>query len=220
MATLIDYKNELTKYKFILVLVTILSMVANIFIVKSSFDDAEIERNEIFVADAQHTLLLALSKDISTNRGNEAKAVVGKMHTHLFYITPTKSAIEGGIKNACDLSDASVKQYCDKLRERGWYNKMMADGISMEFMPDSIILYESDMSRYDFMVRLYGKTSTITPEYIEFKRIETTCYVQEEGRTIANPNGYRCCNFEVVKDERIRVFKREKENDGIINKEE
>ena len=99
-----DYKDELSKYKFILVIVTVLAMMANILIIKSTFDEAEEQRSEIFVADSQNTLLLALSNDLSTNRGNEAKAVVGKMHTHLFYMSPTQSAIEGGIAKACDLS--------------------------------------------------------------------------------------------------------------------
>lgn len=213
-----DYKDELMKFKFILVFVTVLAMVANIAIIKSSFDDAEMERQEIFVADSQNTLLLALSNDMSTNRGNEAKAVVGKMHTHLFYMSPTSSAIEGGISKACELSDASVKQYCDKQRESGWFNKMMAEGISTEFVADSIVLYNSDVEGYDFFVRLYGKTSTITPSLIVFRRIETSCYVQEEGRTIDNPNGYRCCNFTINKNETIRTFKRE--SDGVIKNEE
>ena len=84
-----DYKDELTKYKLILVLVTVIAMAANICVIKSSFDEAEEQRQEIFVADSQNTLLLALANDISTNRGNEAKAVVGKMHTHLFYMSPS-----------------------------------------------------------------------------------------------------------------------------------
>lgn len=209
--TQIDYINDLTKYKFILIIVTVLAMVANIYIIKTSFDEAEEERQQIFVADSQNTLLLALANNIATNRGNEAKAVVSKLHTHLFYMSPTSSAIEGGIKSACDLSDASVKQYCDKMRESGWYNKMMAEGISTEFMPDSIVLYQSDIQGYDYIVRLYGKTCTITPTIIEFKRIETSCYVEEQRRTIDNPNGYKCCNFAVNKMERIRFFERENE---------
>ena len=213
-----DYKDELSKYKFILVVVTVLAMVANILIIKSSFDEAEEQREEIFVADSQNTLLLALANNLSTNRGNEAKAVVGKMHTHLFYMSPTQSAIEGGIAKACDLSDASVKQYCDKMRESGWYNRMMAEGISMEFVADSIVLYDSDVQGYDFLVRLYGKTSTITPSIIEFKRIETSCYVAEQERTVDNPSGYRCCNFAVDKTETLRTFKRE--YDGVIKKDE
>lgn len=212
---LIDYKDELMKYKFILLLVIVLSMLANIYIVKSSFDEAEAERQEIFIADSQSTLLLALSNDINTNRGNEAKAVVGKMHTHLFYMSPTSSAIEGGLKSACDLSDASVKQYCDKVRESGWYNKMMAEGISTEFMPDSIVLYDSDLQGYDFLIRTYGKTCTITPTIIEFKRIQTSCYVEEQQRSIENPNGYKCCNFAVDKWESIRTFKRDNEENKL-----
>jgi len=133
-------------------------------------------------------------------------------------MTPTSSAIEGGIAKACYLSDASVRQYCDKLREGGWYNKMMAEGISTEFVADSIVLYGSDVQGYDFMVRLYGKTSTITPSLIEFKSIETSCYVEEQERTIDNPTGYRCCNFVVNKTNVLRTFRRE--NDGVIKKEE
>lgn len=205
-----DYKNDLAMCKMMLILMTVLTSVGCIYIVKSSFDEAEEQRNEIFVADSQNTLLLALSKDMSTNRGNEARAVVNKMHTHLLYMTPTASAIEGGIAKACDLSDVSVRQYCDKLKESGWYNKMMAEGISTEFVSDSIVLYESDRQGYDFFVRLYGKTSTISSDYIEFKRIETSCFVKEQSRVIDNPSGYRCCHFNVEKSETIKKFRREK----------
>ena len=93
-----DYKNDLMKYKLLLIAVTIIATVVNILIIKSSFDSAEAERNEIFVADSQNTLLLALSRNINTNRGNEAKAVVNKMHTHLFYMAPTASDIEGDVR--------------------------------------------------------------------------------------------------------------------------
>ncbi len=204
-----DYKNDLAKYKVILIAATILATVVNILVIKSSFDSAEKERNEIFVADAQNTLLLALSRNINTNRGNEAKAVVNKMHTHLFYMAPTASDIEGGITKACNLSDVSVKQYCDKQRESGWYNRMMAEGISMEFVTDSIVLYDSDKQGYDFFVRLYGKTSVISSTSIEFKSLVTTCYVQESARTVENPNGYICCLFNIEKADRLRLFRRE-----------
>ena len=211
-----DYKNDLMKYKLLLIAVTIIATVVNILIIKSSFDSAEAERNEIFVADSQNTLLLALSRNINTNRGNEAKAVVNKMHTHLFYMAPTASDIEGGITKACGLSDASVKQYCDKQRESGWYNRMMAEGISTEFVADSIVLYDSDRQGYDFFVRLYGKTSVISSSSIEFKSLVTTCYVQESMRTVDNPNGYICCLFNIEKSSRLKLLRRENGTVGEV----
>lgn len=211
-----DYKNDLMKYKLLLIAVTIITTVVNILIIKSSFDSAEAERNEIFVADSQNTLLLALSRNINTNRGNEAKAVVNKMHTHLFYMAPTASDIEGGITKACGLSDASVKQYCDKQRESGWYNRMMAEGISTEFVADSIVLYDSDRQGYDFFVRLYGKTSVISSSSIEFKSLVTTCYVQESMRTVDNPNGYICCQFNIEKSSRLKLLRRENGTVGEV----
>ena len=211
-----DYKNDLMKYKLLLIAVTIITTVVNILIIKSSFDSAEAERNEIFVADSQNTLLLALSRNINTNRGNEAKAVVNKMHTHLFYMAPTASDIEGGITKACGLSDASVKQYCDKQRESGWYNRMMAEGISTEFVADSIVLYDSDRQGYDFFVRLYGKTSVISSSSIEFKSLVTTCDVQESMRTVDNPNGYICCQFNIEKSSRLKLLRRENGTVGEV----
>lgn len=210
-----DYFNQLRLAKFILIITAILSSLISIYFIKSSFDDAELARNEIFVADAQNTLILALSSDMNTNRGNEAKAVVNKLHTHLFYITPTASAIKNAIDNATELADESVKQFCNKKMETGFYDKMMAEGISIEFVCDSIILYDSDRQGYDFFVNLYGKTSTITPTKIEFRKIVTSCYVQEQDRTIENPSGYKCCYFNIVNDDIIRTFLRV--NDTITN---
>ena len=138
------------------------------------------------------------------------------MHTHLFYMAPTASDIEGGITKACGLSDASVKQYCDKQRESGWYNRMMAEGISTEFVADSIVLYDSDRQGYDFFVRLYGKTSVISSSSIEFKSLVTTCYVQESMRTVDNPNGYICCLFNIEKSSRLKLLRRENGTVGEV----
>lgn len=210
-----DYFDQLRIAKLILIIVTILSSSLTIYVIKSSFDEAELVRNEIFVADAQNTLILALSSDMNTNRGNEAKAVVNKLHTHLFYMTPTASAIENAIACAADLSDESVKQFCNKKLENGFYDKMMAEGISIEFVSDSITLYDSDRQGYDFFVRLYGKTSTITSTKIEFRKLVSTCYVQNQDRTIENPSGYRCCFFNIENEDIIRTFLRV--NDSIPN---
>lgn len=210
-----DYFNDLKITQFALALVCIASAAVSIWIVKSSFDEAESMRDEIFIADAQNTLLLARSNDIQTNRGNEAEAVVNKLHVHLFYMTPTSEAIENAIQNATALGDESVKQFCDKNMEAGWYNTMMAQGISTEFLRDSIVVMPSDKEGYDFFVRLYGKTSTIYTSAIEFRRIVTSCYVLETQRTVENPNGYICCLFNVEEDKVIRSFKRKLTNDSI-----
>ena len=43
--TQIDYKNDLTKYKFILIIVTVLAMVANIYIIKT-FSKSEMRSDD------------------------------------------------------------------------------------------------------------------------------------------------------------------------------
>lgn len=208
MAKFNDYWEDLKAVRLMTVVVCVLSSMVTIYMIKSSFDEADMTRNEIFVADAENTLLLALSSDMSSNRSNEAKAVVNKMHTHLFYMSPTATSIEAGINNATGLGDESVLQYANKKMEQGWYNMMMAEGVSTEFVSDSISTLDSDKEGYDFLVRLYGKTSTIYSTHIEFRRIVTSCYVMEQKRTIENPSGYKCCFFKVEKEETIQTFRR------------
>ena len=71
------------------------------------------------MADSQNTLLLALSRNINTNRGNEAKAVVNKMHTHLFYMAPTASDID----DVSEVSNCYVSDLCMGLPFNHIYNQ-------------------------------------------------------------------------------------------------
>ncbi|MCQ2087480.1 MAG: hypothetical protein MJZ37_05380 [Bacilli bacterium] len=224
---LVDYNHEYGKAKILVILICIISMALSIIIVKSGIDEAEESRQTIFIADANNTLLLALANDITLNRPNEAKAAVKRMHYFMFNLTPAAKHINSSLEKATLLSsDQTVVQHIEKLKEMGWYNRMVADGISTEFMCDSIRIEDSDRDDAVYKAKLFGKTSYIYPDRIEFKSLITSCYLQNADRTIEEPNGFLIKLWSIEKQENIKTFmrvqnsmKEESQKENSIEKE-
>lgn len=217
---IIDYNKEYAKAKVFVVIVCVISMALSIFIIKNGFDEAEEKRNAIFVADANNTLLLALANDVKLNLPNEAKATLKRMHHYLYNMTPSASHINESIRKAECLGDESVVQYVEKMKEKGWYNKMIAEGISTEFLCDSIRIETSDNSNFGYKATLYGKTSVIHPDRIEFCSIITTCYMNFVSRSVENPNGFKVFLWKQEKEDLIKVYKRNSAKIVVDVKEE
>ena len=218
MSNEIDYKRGYHIAQIIVVAVTLICTGLSIFVIKSGLDEAEEERQTIFVADVNNTLLVALANDMQLNRTNEAKAVLKRMHHYIFSLTPTADNINGSIENAEKIGDESVLQYVEKQKERGWYNRMIAESISTEFKCDSIDIEDSDRKGFDFKAILYGKQSIIFTDRIEFHLVVTTCYLEDDYRTIENPNGLSVRQWNVVSDEIIKIVNRKKQKiDVVIN---
>lgn len=215
-----DYKKGYNLAKVIVVAVCVLCSALSICIIKTGLDEAEEERQSIFVADVNNTLLVALSNDMELNRPNEAKATLKRLHFYLFNLTPTADNINGNIASAESLSDESILQYVEKTKECGWYNKMIAEGISTEFKCDSIQILGSDREEFEFSAKLFGKQSQIYSDRIEFKEIQTSCYLTTTDRTIENPNGFRIQLWKVDKEEIIKVVRRKRAVHNVeINKD-
>lgn len=218
MSNEIDYKKGYNIAKIIVVAVTLICTGLSIYVIKSGLDQAEEERETIFVTDVNNTLLVALANDMQLNRTNEAKAVLKRLHHYLFSLTPTADNINGSIANAENISDESVLQYVEKQKERGWYNKMIAESISTEFMCDSIDIEDSDRKEANFKAILYGKQSVIYSDRIEFHSVVTICYLEDDYRTVENPNGLSVRNWNIVKDDIIKTVKRKRQKiDVVIN---
>lgn len=208
----IDYNSEFKKAKIFVVAICVISMLASIAVIKIGLDKAETNRETIYVADANNTLMLALANDVDLNAPNEAKAALKRMHYYLFNMTPSADYIKGSIAKAEAIGDESVVQFVEKMKEKGWYNKMIAEGISTEFMCDSIHIDNSDNGDYSYKVTLYGKTSTIYPDKIEFRSLQTACYMYDDARTIDNPNGSYVALWQIVKNDVLKIVERSTES--------
>lgn len=217
----LDYKEEFTKIKLFLIGVCVACTTLSIYITISCFNEAEENRKEIFIADANNTLLVALSNDMNLNRPNEAKACLKKLHYFLFNVTPSATHINSSIERAKAISDQSVSQYIEKLKEEGWYNSMIAKSISTEFICDSISIVESDRDEYCFKAYLYGKTSTISQDKIEFRSIATSCYLSNMERTVNEPNGFKINLWAIDKNVLLKeINRKELQKESKHNTEE
>ncbi|MCK9154917.1 MAG: hypothetical protein M0P12_02265, partial [Paludibacteraceae bacterium] len=128
-----DIPKLFSTVKAFMVLLTVVITGLTVYICKQSFDSANEERDFIYIADANNTLLLALANDVELNRSEEAKAHVKRFHELFFILSPNADFIENNMKKALYISDNSVKQVYVNLKEKKFFDSMIANGVSSEF---------------------------------------------------------------------------------------
>ncbi|HOU69058.1 MAG TPA: conjugative transposon protein TraK [Paludibacteraceae bacterium] len=190
-----DIPKCFTSVKIIMVILTVAITSFTIYICKNSFDSANSERDFIYVADANNTLLLALANDVDLNRSEEAKAHVKRFHELFFVLSPNAEFIENNMKKALYISDNSVKQVYVNLKEKKFFDSMIANGVSSEFRCDSInVAMEAS---HEFKVYLYGKTSLVYSDKIIYKTLKTSCFLSSCNRDEMNTNGFIIKNWKI-----------------------
>ena len=95
-----------------------------------SYAFAERQRQKIYVLDGGRSLMVALSQDLSQNRPVEAREHVRRFHELFFTLSPDKAAIESNLNRALLMADRSALSYYKALSEKGFFNRLIAGGIS------------------------------------------------------------------------------------------
>lgn len=190
-----DIPKLFSTVKAFMVLLTVVITGLTVYICKQSFDSANEERDFIYIADANNTLLLALANDVELNRSEEAKAHVKRFHELFFILSPNADFIEKNMEKALYISDNSVKQQYINLKEKKYFDSMIANGVSSEFRCDSISV--SQDQNYEFKVCLYGKTSLVYSDKIVFKTLKTSCFLSLCDRDAMNTNGFIIKNWKI-----------------------
>ena len=141
-----------------LILITVFTLSLAGYAVYSSYQFAEAQRNKIYVLENGQPLLLALSHNVEENRIAEAKSHVRRFHEYFFTVSPEKTAIEYNINKALFLADNMAADYYIKLKEDGFYERIISAGILCEIVVDSVRI---DDTTYPYKAYTYGKTSII-----------------------------------------------------------
>lgn len=192
--------------KAIMIVLTFAITSLSVYVCKAAFDSANKERDFIYIADANNTLLLALANDVQLNRSEEAKAHVKRFHELFFILTPNADFIESNMQKAQYISDNSVKQQYSILKEKSYFDSMIANGISSEFMCDSISVSTNEES--EFSVLLYGKTSLVYSDKIVFKTLKTSCKLSSCKRDKLNTNGFIIEDWKIEENNIIGTINR------------
>lgn len=201
-----DIPATFKSVKFIMVCVTVAVTGLTVWVLKATFDSADEERGSVYVVDSRNTLKLALAENVSVNRVAEAEAHVKRLHELLFILSPDIEFIKKNVRIAEYLAGSDVKNYCNSLSEKGFYNSLVANGVSTEFLCDSIAVGED--SRYEYKVTLYGKTSMVYNDKIIFKSLVTESFLESCVRDEMDPQGFIVEAWRIVKNEELGVVNR------------
>lgn len=189
-----------------LILITLISVVISGYAIYSSYQFAEAQRDKIYVLENGQPLLLALSHNVEENRTAEAKSHVKRFHEYFFTISPEKTAIEYNVNKALFLADNMAADYYIKLKEDGFYERIISAGILCEVMIDSVVI---DDTIYPYKAYTYGKTSIIRSSNITYRNLETICELLNSTRTENNPHGFIIENWKVLDNSDIEEINRE-----------
>ena len=188
-----------------LIAVTALSLCVSVTSVVCAYRFADKQRQKIYVLDGDQSLLMALSQDVNQNRMAEAKAHVKRFHECFFTVSPDKEAIEHTMSQALALADNSAFDQYQRLKEDGFFDRIIASGITCEVRIDSMAV---DDSRYPYQVCCFGKTSIVRSSNITYRYLETTCELVNCTRSDNNPHGFLIEKWQIVDNHDIKVIER------------
>jgi conjugative transposon TraK protein len=181
MIASIEQKFKLSLIVSIGSLVTSIIMVC--LVLFYTFNLIQKERQKIYVLDSQ-TPVLVRQSDMSVNRDIEIKSHINTFHTLFFTLPPDDEFIKNNMDKAMYLVDESgLKQY-NTLKEKGYFNQILASSAALSIKTDSI---KVDLEGYKFI--FYG-TQRIERETSILKRaIITEGSLRDVPRTENNPHG-------------------------------
>lgn len=192
--------------KAFMTLMTFLVTGVTIWVLYAVFESADEERDSIYVVDSRNTLKLALAEDVSINREAEAEALVKRMHELLFMLSPDAEFIHEHVDMVQYISGNSVRSYCNSLKEQGYYNSLVANGVSCEFICDSVSVKPGEKCEYS--VTLWGKTSMVFSDKIVFRSLETRSSLVTCERNEVNPQGFFVEEWRIASQEELGVVAR------------
>lgn len=200
--TIVD-QNRMLKWVLIIVVVCCAAVVG--FTEWKCYEFAELQRQKIYILDGDRALTVALAQDVYQNRMAEARAHVRLFHKFFFTLSPSADAIEYNMEMAMHLADNQALEQYENMKERGFFQRMIAGGVSCELRIDSVLV---DDTVYPYHARLYGMTSLIRSSSVTFRNLETECDLRNCTRSDDNPHGFIIEKWSVIDNSDIKTVER------------
>ena len=170
-----------------------------------SYSFAERQRQKIYVLDNGRSLMVALSQDLAQNRPVEAREHVRRFHELFFTLSPDKAAIESNLNRALLMADRSALSYYKALSEKGFFNRLIAGGISQTVRIDSI---RCNFDSYPYQVTTYARQRIMRESTITERSLVTTCRLINAVRSDNNPQGFLLENLNVIENKDLATYDR------------
>lgn len=154
-------------------------------------------RRSIYVLD-NGVPVLAKQTDVLLNRPVEYKAQIELFHRLFFTLAPDDAYIKENIQKSLYLIDDSGKKEYTNLREKGFYNQIVASSSMVSIHADSITL-NMEQNKFQFFGRqmVTRKSSVIT------RKLITEGFFEDIIRSPNNPHGVLLKNWRIIDNEEL-----------------
>lgn len=149
-------------------------------------------RKKIYVLDGDVPLMVRQTT-IEANRKVEYLSHINQFHSLFFNLPPDDAYIQANLERAMYLVDESGLKEYNNLKEKGYYNSILASSAVLSIRTDSIQLDAQTRSfRYYATQRIERKTSVLIRQLI------TEGLLKDVPRTVHNPHGCLILNWKTV----------------------
>ena len=140
-------------------------------------------RKKIYVMDG-HVPVLVRQTEVGENRTVEYKSHVNLFHMLFFNLPPDDAFIRENLSRAMYLVDESGLTEYNNLKEKGYYNSILASSAVLSIRADSIVL-DPAKSRFQY----YGTQRIERKTSILMRQLITEGNYEDVHRTENNPHG-------------------------------
>lgn len=154
-------------------------------------------RKSIYILD-NGVPVLAKQTDVLLNRPVEYKAQIELFHRLFFTLAPDDSYIKENIQKSLYLIDDSGKKEYTNLREKGFFNQIVASSSMVSIHSDSITL---DMENKKF--QFFGKQMITRKSSVIIRKLFTEGFFDDIIRSPNNPHGVLLKNWRIINNEEL-----------------
>lgn len=182
-------------------IVSLAAIVFAVFIVISGFFFAykmiQDSRKSIYILD-NGVPVLAKQTDVLLNRPVEYKAQVELFHRLFFTLAPDDVYIKENIQKSLYLIDDSGKKEYTNLREKGFYNQIVASSSMVSIHTDSVSL-NMEQEKFTF----FGKQMITRKSSVITRKLITEGNFEDLIRSPNNPHGVLLKNWRILNNEEL-----------------
>ena len=154
-------------------------------------------RKSIYILD-NGVPVLAKQTDVLLNRPVEYKAQIDLFHRLFFTLAPDDAYIKENIQKSLYLIDDSGKKEYTNLKEKGFFNQIVASSSMVSIHTDSIAL---DMEKQKF--QFFGKQMITRKSSVISRKLITEGFFEDIIRSPNNPHGVLLKNWRIINNEEL-----------------
>ena len=182
-------------------IVSISTIAFAVFIVIAGFFFAyrmiEDSRKSIYILN-NGVPVLAKQTDVLLNRPVEYKAQVELFHRLFFTLAPDDTYIKDNIQKSLYLIDDSGKKEYTNLKEKGFYNQIIASSSMVSIHADSIAL-NMEKKKFSF----FGKQMITRKSSVITRNLITEGFFGDIIRSPNNPHGVILKNWRIINNDEV-----------------